>query len=759
MSDAPRPAAGWYDAVALYPVVAPLTRSFAFDPLTAAAAEDLLAAGPRRIYQELIRDRESQLGALVARRVLAGFLERIAGSPATALRGQPLTTSSVVEQLSTARDELHAAVDDILTRDGRVRTAVRRQRAPLALLGDCWLDTVSQPATQPAAIVNRLFTQHFAHHDGDARRHDQTGRRRRALEDAGVSLPHVTAPEFLELADARPVTAWHGAFYLALSRLAANFLPELIGLHCAHHLLAVDDHLLGIGSAVGDADVVAVLEEFLTTAATLPDRVLPTGTGPDAGTRLIERLRTGLRAGLTVEREHVEMLGHLADRIETMSLDAQVTLIIDRHAPYAGRQHRGVRLGGTPLTELLDPHDFDAVAVMRRLRSSRQVRPMSGGDSRFMWAIRFGGPMFGIFDADEAGVFERWIAAVQAGEEPDPAPLTDTVGQVAAAGWRDAVLAGVPDDVTFVAAGDPDERELFHRLVAIERHPNTLPAARARAEEVLTRAEILFEHGAAGRYTDASWFDYSPAALVERIERVYRDKLVDPYRPLTGIPDLDEVVFDQTRFALGNLIDGAWVYRIGAVGRSDQTADQMLRSIYADEMGRGDIRKNHITLIHRALASMSIMLPHIADPRFREQTDLPDSLYGISLYQLSLGLFADTLHDEILGYNLGVEMFGLGEVRMHEIEKLRHHGLDPCFEEAHLSIDNLSAGHARQSVTIITTQLEAVRRLAGEAAVADAWRRVWRGYASFAYFIEHALVRRHERTAGPAVSDTVLVTI
>jgi hypothetical protein len=68
--------------------------------------------------------------------------------------------------------------------------------------------------------------------------------------------------------------------------------------------------------------------------------------------------------------------------------------------------------------------------------------------------------------------------------------------------------------------------------------------------------------------------------------------------------------------------------------------------------------------------------------------------------------------------------------------------LDDCYEQAHLTIDNISAGHSRQAADIIVGYLDEVGRTLGEAAVAPQWRRVWRGYASLAWFVEHALLRR-----------------
>jgi hypothetical protein len=137
---------------------------------------------------------------------------------------------------------------------------------------------------------------------------------------------------------------------------------------------------------------------------------------------------------------------------------------------------------------------------------------------------------------------------------------------------------------------------------------------------------------------------------------------------------------------------------------------------------------------------MGIQLPHVRDAAFKEQETLPDSHYYFAVHQVCMALFPDSFYPEILGYNLGIEMYGLGEIRMHEIEKLRAHGFDTIYEEAHLSIDNVSTGHSRQAVDVITSYLDHVERTRGTAAVREDWLRIWRGYASFAFFTEHQLI-------------------
>jgi hypothetical protein len=679
-------------------------RPFQVTAQACAEADAIVARPPAALFRRLLTDQESEAVHLVARRVLDAFLPDAGHRP----------IDDIPSRVSQVRAALAAIIESWPATDPDARQAVLRQRAPIALLGGCWLDVLSQPATQPSVIVNRLFAQHFTLRGRGNPRRSQHYLRRLHLEADGIYLPDIAAPDFLDQAAARPLTALHAGFYLALSRLPANFLPELVGVHYAYHAPGVDDLLSGTPPMLPEPELRDMLTDYLTLAAP-PER---------------DRLHAGLRLALDLEREHVAMLAELAAWHRTQSLESKVAAIVARHARYAGSHHAAVRVNGRPLPELFD----DLPTFLAGFRE--------GGLSRFVKAIKFGGPMFGIFDEREAATFQAWWRTVQAGERPPIVITPCTAGDARARDRAAAIAASAPADVVIADPGAPDDRELFHRLVNIENYPNTRPLAARRVENLFGQAEILFTCGAAGRYTDASYFDYTPEALYQRAERVYHEKLVKPYRPLGAIPGRDEVIFVQSTYALGALVDAAWLHRLANLGRYERSRDGALLAIYADEMGHGDLRKNHITLIHRALRSMDIHLPHIRDAAFIDQADLPDDLYGFSLHQLCMALFPDTYFNEILGYNLAIEMFGLGELRLHEIQKLRHYGFDDCYEQAHLTIDNLSAGHSRQAADIIVSHLDEVRRTLGDSAVQREWRRVWRGYASLAYFVEHALLRQ-----------------
>ena len=731
MAVPPRAAFALPDTMAALP-----RRPFHFSAAAIAEAGVLVAQPPQALFRRLLADQESEAVLLTARRVLDAFLTE----PGPAGREDALSDDAapgeIAAHVAEVRRELAVALAALAAAEPATRELVIRQRAPLSLLGGCWLDTVSQPATQPSIIVNRLFAQHYALRGAGNPRRSLAAVRRRRMEESGVYLPDLAAADFLARAGTRPLTALHGCCYLALSRLPANFLPELVGLHYGVLALGVDDLLGGLTPMLAEAELREVLAAYLDLA------------GPAERSRLHE----GLRLAVGLEREHVGMLTELAGWHRGLSLESKVAAVIARHAPFAGSHHRDVRVGGRRLADVFADPGLDLAGFLRDFRESPQLRQTTESVCSFIKALKLGGPMFGIFDAGEAEVFQAWAQSVQAGQRPEIVISASTAGDDRAAARAAAIAASAPADVVRAEAGAPGDRELFYRLVNSENFASTRPLAFERAERLFTEAEILFSFGAGGRYTDASYFSYRPEALYERCERVYFDKLIRPYQPLTEIPDRDEVVFLQTTYALGALVDAAWIHRVASLGRAERPGTAALFAIYADEVGHGDLPKNHITLIHRALTSMDIRLPHIREAAFMDQGDLPDELYGFSLHQLCMALFPDTYYSEILGYNLAIEMFGLGELRLHEIQKLRHYGFDDCYEQAHLTIDNLSAGHSRQAADIIVTHLDEVLRTLGDAAVQREWRRVWRGYASLAWFVEHALLK--QLTAEPALPDT-----
>jgi len=709
--------------------------NFHFATGTNEAAQKILAQPPQKIMLRLIKDQETPEALFAGLQLLQS---RLAAAPdsrvdldavANLSELNPTTISALLAHLSAKGSAFFDRLETTIGSDPRLRGLVLTERAAISQIAGCWLDIVSQPATQPDLSVNVVYGQHFRWLGQGVIENSVPELRRRALNKAGVMTPGVLDSGFVLKSDLSVSTALYAAFLTALSRFPANHYPEVIGVHVAYHALGLDERLLGVSSDISSKDLQFCIETFCSGARARAD-----------GDLWVERFLHAVALTLDMEQRHLDILCEIAAKAAAQSLDSRVAEIIAKHAPKAGKQHDKVHVGGTPLSTTFASDEVDMQTFMEQFRKSFYLRETAEGSCRFLKSLKFGGPMFGIFTEDQSNLFAAWAASIPQALD-QPVVLTTHRPDEPDVDAQLSAIRCHPMERTKTDDTKPrDDRELFYRLVNIENFPNTLKYAGERAAQGLQEAQLLFERGAEGRFTDGTMFDYSPDAVFDRVDAIYWDKLIGPYKPLTGIPDRGQVIFGQKTTALGNLVDGSWSYRIGNSGRYDRTCDGQLFSIHADEMGLGDIRKNHITLIYEVLDSMDIALPHIGDPAFMDQDELPETVYDFAINQLSLSLFPDSYYPEIVGYNLGIEMFGLGEMRMHEIQKLKHHGFSAIYEEAHLSIDNASSGHARQSAEIVVDYLEHVRRNFGEVRMKEEWVRVWNGYCSFARFVEIAQI-------------------
>ncbi|KTS26642.1 iron-containing redox enzyme family protein [Pantoea stewartii] len=692
--------------------------TFHFSPHAKSALEAWLDKGSAKALYKIfagdIESEEQQLLALLLTKTLS------AGAPA----GLPtLTATELPAFIATANATLRQRAAQLLQANEEDRKQLLRQRALLALTAGCWLDAVSQPATEPAEVVCLLSGQNFALKGHGEIADSQQKQRYRQFAAMGIAVPEVYTSGIIESLGSVELTAWQAAFWLALSRLSASHLPEIVGFHYAYYSLGFDDALLDLPAPVAKTQLDTLMATFLRHCQK-----------DEQGVVSEKRMLNAIAWAVQLELENSEMLLALQSQLEQRTPDDRMAEIVRRHLPLAGKQHQRIRLEKRNLAEWLGEED-EMAEFLRALRASPYLRQTRAGECSFQKAIRFGGSMFGIFTQQEAKIMARWMTDTQSGYDIRLNHFAEA-GSEQAMAWRQRCRdTSLEPHVVWQSAQLPDHRELFYRLVNIEHYASHLALLKQRVEQTLQHAEVLFSTGSSGRYTDASYFSYTPEALLARMEKIYWEKLVQPYERLTEIPDRESVLFGQKLMALGSMIDGAWAHRFGGTMRNYRRSDGKMLAIYADEMGLGEYEKNHITLILRVLKSMDISLPHIREKAFCQQDELPD-LYDFSLHQLAMSQFPDTFYEELLGYNLGIEMLGLGEMRMHEIQKLRRYGFDTIYEEAHLTIDNFSAGHSRQAVDLIIDYLDDCKPGLSDEELQQRWRRIWRGYASFALYIE-----------------------
>lgn len=135
------------------------------------------------------------------------------------------------------------------------------------------------------------------------------------------------------------------------------------------------------------------------------------------------------------------------------------------------------------------------------------------------------------------------------------------------------------------------------------------------------------------------------------------------------------------------LVDGAWLY--GVMPHWQDYRYDGLLTTYLEELGDGEPGQNHVAIYRRLLAEQGC----------DSDAGLDDEHFRQGALQLALGRCAEAYMPEILGYNLGYEQLPLHLlISAYELTEL---GIDPYYFSLHVTIDNLSSGHARRAVQAV----------------------------------------------------------
>lgn len=282
------------------------------------------------------------------------------------------------------------------------------------------------------------------------------------------------------------------------------------------------------------------------------------------------------------------------------------------------------------------------------------------------------------------------------------------------------------------------EREAFHRLVNLEDFPEFRPLA-------ATMARAYFAHADYGALELYGEFPYSPEPFDERLDSIFNAAVIDMHRPHPYDNDIitwsngkqyrvgrasDDVVRDRLlQLAPFNLLDGAWLQTF-AQARPTGEAEARLFSIWSDEAGNGEARKNHANVYRDLLQGLGIYLPAVTSRDFLD-AGIVDSAWRAAVFQLAVGVWPQAFYSEILGMTLYLE-WEATPTMMPPVRMLQRRGMNPLFYSLHMAIDNISEGHGALAKEAVRIHLDEVREHGGDRAVAESWTRVWNGYVTWA---------------------------
>lgn len=534
----------------------------------------------------------------------------------------------------------------------------------------------------------------------------------------------------------------------ALSRSPGKRLPEILGYlrSAAQRATGICDSCVGDATSPRLADVsslqspptITLAAELATIDGVIDHFLERCGMDPTARQHAVARLAKGaaLNESLWAQVIAAESLRQRASRNPALDL----IVLLQHKARFAKGYHASVKLAGRSLDDWFAEQPFDGAAFLDALAASCWVDRATPARSRILALMDFTGPMFGIFTGAEQLRLRAWLDSLALpAESATPnlalkqAPRVEGDHRSGPCGFSVLPFPGEPADSgagksergrpEFLAPTRCSGRELFNRLLNIERDVGVLPTARRHVEICLASATRGGPHRHTIRYSDQSFCDW--------IEQKYRQQLQTP-RKARPTPLLSRSVYRYgiEQLAPGVLVDGCWLQRVDLLQSDIPEVARRLAAIYADEIGDGIAEHSHPRVYRQLLQSLGIDLPPVDTPEFARYPKFLDSAFDLPVFMLSISLSPHRFLPELLGLNLAIELSGLGTSYSRLARDLEYWGIDARIVRLHQSIDNLASGHAALARDCVRYHLDRVYALGGDPTVQQHWRRVWTGYCA-----------------------------
>ncbi|KAI9049978.1 hypothetical protein LZ554_006124 [Drepanopeziza brunnea f. sp. 'monogermtubi'] len=287
-------------------------------------------------------------------------------------------------------------------------------------------------------------------------------------------------------------------------------------------------------------------------------------------------------------------------------------------------------------------------------------------------------------------------------------------------------------------------KQLYYQLHSLESFPEVLPRARRLLlallkETTMTAAVAAAAHTRSGAESILHVHSFSRPAL-EQFQHRLNTRIGNDWQAYNArrkeggqrelFQDRDEAVWWLRQLAPVKYVDGAWLGHLGNVTLPFglQKTIKGGWQILSEELGDGDLEKNHVHVFHKLIDSVAPGFPTAEELDFghpRHQLD-EVSVWRAAIAQLLISLFPHEFLPEILGFNLHFEAVSMDTLKAGK--ELKEVGIDPYYFILHISIDNADSGHTAIAMEVVCEYMDYVRRVEGEGGVQKAWKKVQAGY-------------------------------
>ena len=608
------------------------------------------------------------------------------------------------------------------------RCFVLTQYAPQALLSGCALQNFANASNCHEPISSLAHNIHSWHVGGGIYASNHAVLYRHLLEDVGVSLPCIGSSRFSDSAQLLS-TSWSlTAYRLSLSMFPRECQAEILGAALFELMVAIP--AIALKAVGGDT-----AGSKYSAALTSPGRNLALDAAKAAIAEAIGSESAESDTALRVLKGFMislELLNAWSSEVSRLIRDgylvpAQAMIrLVRKKAKYAVGYHGRLKLANHSFDELIvqDPERF-----VQQLGRSRWVSPGQPEVSLLLTRlIAFGGPMFRVFSDTEIDVIRCWISSLAETNDRQAAQPTTVAADMAA-----VQQVRMPQSQCTVRTHNLrryrsiDARDMYHRLLNIDRYPEV-------RSEALDYANTWLARSASGSVRGGNALPFENYAHEELRAWFEAKALAQAQSYCSNTDDIEktrnEVIDEALQLCPMILIDGAWLQRWGNVGLVDSQIGALFYKIFSDEIGNGDVNLNHPNIYRDLMRQMDIDLPDFRTREFAYFEHFTNASFSVPVFWLSVSQFPRRFLPETLGLNLAMELSGVGGSYRTARDELRHYGFSTLFVDLHNTIDNVSSGHSAMALEAIELYMDGFLNGCSPSLVATQWRRVWTGFCA-----------------------------
>jgi len=610
------------------------------------------------------------------------------------------STESLPEHLLTSNNELECV----------------KQTSAILLTQPCWLQNISMAASSQTAIAVQMMSIYIQLTGKDQGGSDLQEMHRSLLLATGTGIPSLHSVSYSQQAEIIPEMLGLACIQLAFARFPRVFFPEILGFSLAYcqmpSLIEICFPNHQLPSLFFETRKQRLDEQISPLVECITDYL-------DCFPQHKRALWLRIQNGFCLYQQQIQDCRErfLLSVEKPISPHQAIARLFQKKAMAAIGHHQKIQLQGVSLDHWFAGMPTNNLEFLQALKQSGFVNREKPLESPLLALFDIKGPMFGVVNKSELEIIKNWL---QEGLNETPVSITQD---------SEKIEPYILPSLRFQPTKNYEKlsnRELYYYLVNADLFPDVMPVARAKASKWLRLCTF---------FNSPPFINYSHKHFDAYIKTIYQREM-SAYQPLQGKPKTsrEAYVWGLEQLAPMILIDGCWIQHSLDLQNVNSEISEILFSIYCDEVGNGQLEKNHPYIFHQLLNSLSIDLPPVYSEDFVKYQRFINSAFDLPVYMLALSSFSVEFLPELLGLNMAIELSGLGRGYMGLVDEWNYWGIDPAIAKVHISIDNYASGHTFLAKKAIQLYMDDILQCTGDREVLDRhWRRIYSGYASLRF--------------------------